>query len=155
MEKCRMYNKKVFWRDTSAQQGRFPRWELRHIYCMQSRKGCIRMGLWEILPSQLSTVQKGHHSPTYWSFSCLLLWVIFKTAALFKKKPKPALNLYIQVVTIHLHHLRLFGVSQHWGQRPNWELSLVILVISLSLVLRYPAQKLSMSLHKLCTLIYD
>lgn len=53
---------------------------------MQSRTDCIRMGLWQISPSQLSTVQKDHHGPTYWSFSCLLLWVIFKTASLFKKK---------------------------------------------------------------------
>lgn len=76
---------------------------------MQTRRDCVRMGLWEILPSQLSTVQKDHHSPTYWSFSCALLWVIFKTASLLKKTPKPALNLYIQVWQY------IYTRAQSWG----------------------------------------
>lgn len=113
MEKFRIYNKKKLFEETHLlNKGRFPRWELRHTYCLQTRRDCVRMGLWEILPSQLSNVQKDHHSPTYWSFSWALLWVIFKTASLFKKKkPKIALNLYIQVVTIHLHQSSELGVK--------------------------------------------
>lgn len=78
--------------------------------CMQSRTECIRIGHRETLPSQLSTVQKDYHGPTSWSFSWVLLWVIFKTASLFKKNPKTALNLYIHVVTIHLHQSSELGV---------------------------------------------
>lgn len=134
-------------------------------------------------------------------FYCVL-WVIFKTASVLKKnKTKTTLNLYMEVMTIHLHQSSELGVcstprcmenlyasllamqwcgqresvgcwawvcqqeQKHWPRpqiilsistlRPKWELPLVILVIFLSLVLRHPAQKLSMSLHKLCTLIYD
>lgn len=160
------------------------------------------MGLLEILPSHLSTVQKDHHSPTYWSLSCIILWVILKTASLFKKTPQNSTQpihpgsdntstpeLRARGVQHSKEHgkplclssgcavvwtmwvywvlgmsvsknkntdpdLRLCRVPQHWGQRPKWELLLVILMVFLSLVLRHPAQKLSMSLHKLCTLIY-
>lgn len=87
MEKFRIYNKKKLFEETHLlNKGKFPRWELRHTYCMQTRRDCVRMGLWEILPSQLCNVQKDHHGPTYWSFSWGLLRVIFKTASLLKKK---------------------------------------------------------------------
>lgn len=98
---------------------------------MQSRTDSIRMGLWEILPSQLSTIQKDHHGPTYWSFSCVLLWIIFKTASLFKKKQttQTALNLYIQAVTIHLHQSSELGVCSTPRCMANLSASLLAIAV--------------------------
>lgn len=71
---------------------------------MQPRTGWIRKGLWEMLQSQLFTVQRDHCSPTYRSFS-LFLYGLSERLLLYSKKPNT--QTYIHVVTIHPH--------QKWG----------------------------------------
>lgn len=91
---------------------------------MQSRTDCIRMGLWEVLPSQLSTVQKDHHSPTYWSFRCIFLWVIFKTASLFLKTQNNSQPIYPGSENTSTPELRAEGVQHLNVHDREWQTSL-------------------------------
>lgn len=91
---------------------------------MQSRTDCIRMGLWEVLPSQLSTVQKDHHSPTYWSFRCIFLWVIFKTASLFLKTQNNSQPIYPGSENTSIPELRAEGVQHLNVHDREWQTSL-------------------------------